>query len=265
MAILRIRWRKARKALRLPDLNSYPATPQGYYEGWYPGSALARSFRSKFDTEVQRLPELNVYPATPSQELYPATQLAVSFRVEFDVRRQQTPELNEYPATPAAPYAATVLARSLRFGFDITPQRPLELNTFPSTPQGYYEGWFPGSRGVEALRSSFEVTRQELPQLDEYPATPAVEATLPSFIPPPSFRRRTTRFTALRALIAPVFPATSAAYYTGYYPASNAPIRAIRSFHRRRHLSEIPVRSEESASITATPFSNKRHIAPFVN
>lgn len=306
MAYLRIWWRRHRKESRPPDHQTFPETPQGYYEGWYPGSRRVEAhrfehrvrhqvaleapefpaaapeapfvatvswgfYRSDFTVRPQLSPlELNVRPETPAayyEGWYPGSGAVRAHRVEYRVQLQLPQQLDEYPETPAAvPFVATIEVGKHQFSFDFSIQRSPHPHEFPATPVDYYSGFFPGSALATSHRVEFDVRPQLVAELDERPATPSVPATLGAFIPPPRIFRRATRRHLRVPLVAHVFPATSSAYYTGYWPASAAPIPAYRSSHRRRHVVAVPVEGVTApAEIVAEPFSHHRHIAPFIN
>lgn len=152
MAHFRVYWRRQRKGQRLPELNSFPATPQAYYDGHYPGSVAVKVNRSEFNVEFQKPPEFNVYPQTPSANQYPAFVLEAANNSSFTQTHQELPELNTYPATPI----------------------------------GYYSGFYPGSALAKVNRVWFRRKHQAV-ELNEYPETidfvpsvPGLEFTLPS-------------------------------------------------------------------------------------
>ena len=57
------RTRNATRRRRLSfNLDVYPATPAGYYSGYYPGSGLARANRNEYVQRLQLAPEFNGWP-----------------------------------------------------------------------------------------------------------------------------------------------------------------------------------------------------------
>ena len=92
------------------ELNQYPATPAGYYSGYYPGSALAEGFKTKFDRKLQTV-ELNEYPAPPASPAILPAFIAQDVFYRPGVRNLlYLPEQNSYPATPGPVTTWTVQA-----------------------------------------------------------------------------------------------------------------------------------------------------------
>jgi hypothetical protein len=75
------------KAIYPQELNVYPATPQAFYEGYYPGSKLPKTYQWDYKTELRQPQELDQYTATPVAE-QPMTAFLppITRRMEYDVR-----------------------------------------------------------------------------------------------------------------------------------------------------------------------------------
>jgi len=101
--------------------------------GYFPGSRLAESFRSKFEIERQKLPELNVYPAPAVANLYPAFVELKAHRIAYDIQRQGPPELNQYTETPAT-LCAYLAPKQFNVNFDRRHLTALEINVYPAAP-----------------------------------------------------------------------------------------------------------------------------------
>lgn len=159
--------RKTKRTLRItPELNQYTPTPQDYYSGFYPGSKLAESQKTKRKVTLRSTPELDSYPAAPVQA--PVTA--------FDIHFEKTKNLTKRKRIN------------------------VELNQYPQTQQAYYEGYYPGSGPVKANKIQFKRKHQEI-ELDEYPQPPLSAAILPAYIAGVILRARKTRYNALSTVL----------------------------------------------------------------
>jgi len=198
--------RKLRKSL---ELNEHPETPAGYYSGYYPGSELAKGIRASFRINRQDIPELNTYPATPEAAILPSFETHFEATRNRTNRRLKRLELNTYPETPAGYYSgyypgskrAEGFKTSFRINLQNIPQldrypqtvaiadipswethfepvknntnrrlKGVELNTYPQTPADYYTGYYPASGRVDANRFNFKIQTQVV-ELNTYPAS----------------------------------------------------------------------------------------------
>jgi hypothetical protein len=168
-------WREHRKQPIPPELNNYPATPSGYYEGYFPGSTLATSNRTEFKSRLQRLPELNTFPAAAVVSPLTAYLQPAANRIRFKIKRGAIPELNSYPA---AIVGAPVTSWLTHFEHtqNATNRKPLfiELNTYPATPAGYYTGYYPGSALAESYGVKYKAKRQAVPEHNIYPVAASI-------------------------------------------------------------------------------------------
>ncbi len=144
-----IRRRDTKRTLQtLGNPHVYPPTPPGFFEGFYPGSAGVRALRVSFARNLNSVPPLWEFPQTPPPPLTAYTFAPKAFSVRFERTLRQLPQLDQF--TP--------------------------------TPPGFFAGFWPGSRRVEALLSEFKRQIQQLPQLDEFKPTPppaSIIATMP--------------------------------------------------------------------------------------
>jgi hypothetical protein len=170
----------ARRLQTLPQLDEHPATPAPAVPFAAYTPALA-SFHSSFARARKKLPELPTAPPTPPgffEGFYPGSAGVRALRVSFTRDLQSLPPLWEFPPTPPVPYTAyTPVLKVIISRFERELQRLPQLDQFTPTPAGFFAGFWPGSRRVEALLVEFERQIQKLPQLDEFKATP----------PPPPF------------------------------------------------------------------------------
>ena len=189
------------------ELNERPPTPVGFFDGFYPGSKRVESFKVSFERELQTPLEINVYPPPPvSAEDYAGYTPVAKFSWSYQ-RRLQTLELNERPETPpgfrwprpSMPTHRTAFARRLQLlpQLDERPETPaptppqprveafnvsftrarqeLAHNPiYPPTQAGFFDGFWPGSRRVEASLVKFTRILVKLPQHDEWPQIPPV-------------------------------------------------------------------------------------------
>ena len=202
------------------ELNTFPATPAGYYDGYYPGSEIAQSLSFESKRKLQVVPELNTYPATPAQVPLPAWGLHFEPIKNLTNHKQINVELNTYPETPAGYYSGyypgSLMAKAINSSFDINEQKLPELNVYPSavvvaditawnphfekirnrtnrrslgvelnqytqTPAGYYSGFFPGSEIQESFKWTFKRVNQVV-ELDQFTPLPTSAAIIPAFI-----------------------------------------------------------------------------------
>ena len=219
---IQVRWRRQRRSLLLKALDNYPATPAGYYTGYYPGSKAVESFRTEFNRKHQNLPELNSYPSAVADVVVTA----------WDTHFEKT--------------------RRTRYKLQKT-----ELNSYPETPAGYYTGHYPGSKAVEILSSSFDVELQQLPELNQYPSAPvSTPGEYPAHV---LLKANKTKFARKRQVLPELnsYPATSAEYYTGYYPGSKA-VESLRTEF------DIKIQEVELNEHPPTPVSGTGDFPAFV-
>ena len=156
------------------EIDNYPATPAGYYSGYFPGSKISKSNRTVYKRRLQSVLELNTYPATPAPG-QPITGWITHFEQTSNKtnRRLLGVELNQYPVTPIAPvadyYAGAQLITAYRISFKQDIQRVAELNTRPlaASPATLpaFELW-----PTYKHKSSYKLL--EVLEINEYPETP---------------------------------------------------------------------------------------------
>lgn len=221
-------WRRHRDHLTSPELNSYPATPAGYYAGYYPGSQAVQANRISFKTRIQHLPELNSYPVTPIEVPYPSYLSPKSYKVSYKALLQKLPELNTYPVTPPAAVVYPWITEVTKTRNNTNRKRlDVELNIYPQTPGGYYTGYYPGSIVARSFKFGFKVSLQRLPELNTYPSA-IVAAPISAWLTHFEKTRNTTNRQFLSVELNN-YPITSPEYYTGYYPGS----AVVKSFRLR--------------------------------
>ena len=132
---LKIFWKRPRRAAKLPELNTYPATPipDNLYPAWLPAPA----YKVALNVKLQLVQELNSYPAAAISAPYTAWVAKESIKTSFNVNNKLVPELNVYPRNQ--PYPSWLAKKENRIRFKINAQNLPELNVFPSF--NYYPAW----------------------------------------------------------------------------------------------------------------------------
>jgi hypothetical protein len=193
-------------------------------------------------------------PAPPTAQDYPSWVEPPKFDQGGLGRKLQRVELNEFPGTvvPDEPLTAyTPSGFNFNSGLDRTLQR-LKLREYPATPAGYYSGYYPGSKRVEPLYKSSNYTLQTVPELNTYPQA-AADEPLPAFTPSGfNFNPGLTR--ALQTVELNEFPATPAAYYSGYYPGSGPVTANFKQSNYNRI--DLPELNSYPATPALVPYSS---------
>jgi hypothetical protein len=234
------------RKLQALELNEYPETPPGFFEGFFPAPVRLKRIPSTYGREAQVPLELNEYPPTPPGFRWPKPPPLV-LKVSFERKLQLPLEINEYPLPPvsAEDYAGYTPAKSIRRNeLNRTLQTLGDPHVYPPTPPGFFEGFFPASGRVTALLAMFARALQALPQLDERPKTPT-----PLTAYTPVLKSNRVEYTRIRRELAQnaAYPPTPAGYFAGFFPGSgrvNASLiefaRAIQALPQHDEWPQIP-------------------------
>jgi hypothetical protein len=111
----RVEFHRTRQALaHNPD---YPATPAGFFDGFWPGSRRVEPLSSAFERRLEKLPQHDEWAQIPAVPALTALfRVKEANKVTFDRKRLSLPEHNEFPATPLSviEYPAPWAAQSIR-------------------------------------------------------------------------------------------------------------------------------------------------------
>ena len=230
------------------QLDIFPETPPGFFDGQYPSFVQTGFFTSQFNRLLLTPLEINEYPPTPLAGVVLAPPLLKANRTEFKRTLAQPLELNEHPLTVRAtvksagnarkpfvtftqrsrrliqttplawlavptPAVISVVAQTPVLKANVTRfdrrLQPLQLDEWAVTPPGFFEGQWPSHKPPPTFSTSFTRQIQRLPPLDEYEATPP--GFFEGFFPAP-FRVKRIPLTyhreAQRVLNPHVYPAT---------------------------------------------------------
>ena len=212
----------SRRLIRVLQLNVFPITPLGFFEGQWPSHRPPPTFRTSFTRRLQTPLRLDERPPTSVVEFpFAALDLLLKAnRIEFKRQIQTLPQLDERPPTPpgffAGHWPAPVPFPTFKIEF-VRTRRDLAHNpAYPATPAGFFAGQWPSHKPFPTFKVSFTRTLQTLAQNPVYPPTPP--GFFAGFFPAP-FRVKRIPLTyhreAQRVLNPHVYPATPPGFFAG--------------------------------------------------
>jgi hypothetical protein len=233
-------------------------------------------FKTSFARKLQVPAELDEHPPTPISVAAETPALQAN-RVSFERDLQQPLQLDTRPKTPIPPAAFIPVPKANLTSFKRVRQVVLNPHVYPPTPAGFFDGFWPGSKRVEAILAEFERELQKLPQLDEFEVTP------PGFFAgqfPAAVRLKRIPSAYHREAKAPLElnerPPTPPGFFEGHWPAPIPDPTHRTSFKRTLQTLAIPpvypktpVSAEDYGGYTKFPAENRiefnRQIQPVLN
>jgi hypothetical protein len=236
------------RTLQALELNEYPETPPGFFEGFFPAPVRLKRIPLTYHRESQSPLELNERPPTPPrffEGFWPASKPFPTLKVSFDRTLQTLPPHDQWSITPPGFFEgffpAPFRVKRIPVTYHREAQRVLNPHVYPATPPGFFEGHWPAPVPMPTHRVAFTRTLQILGIPPEYPETPVSAEDYPGLTPVLKANRISFERN-IQAVELDERPPTPPGFFEGFFPA---PVRLKRipiTYHRE---SQVPLELNE--------------------